>query len=149
MGRSLQLLAQVGSPHSAKCVSPPSLRTLTSTRKSVKRNVVVSWKGSGRTTGHAPTQGGTDLGMRAMTAMTGITTARAGLTTTTREKLRLTPLLWLSPSLMLMRMPTMATTDTAWGMPMGTPSAMLVLDMDMAMVWVTFTKTKIGSSFFD
>merc|ERR1711981_1509349 len=128
MGRSLQLLAQVGSPQFAKCVSPPSLSssssapslwTPTSTRKSGKSNVVVSLKDSAHTTGRAP-QLGTGP---AMTAMTGNTTAHAELTTTTREKLRqrLTPLLLLNPSLSLMLMltPSTATMGTAWGTPMG------------------------------
>merc|ERR1712212_1288549 len=111
MGRSLQLLTQVGSPQSAKCVSPPSLSssssapslwTPTSIRKSGKSNDVVSLKDSANTTGHAE------------------------LTTTTREKRRqrLTPLLLLNPSLslmlMLMLMPSTATMDTAWGTHMGT-----------------------------
>merc|ERR1712212_182567 len=131
MGRSLQLLAQVGSPQFAKCVSPPSsfssssapsLWTPTSTRKSGKSNVVVSLKDSAHTTGRAP-QLGTGP---AMTAMTGNTTVHAELITTTREKLRqrLTPLLLLNPSLslmlMLMLMPSTATMGTAWGTHMGT-----------------------------
>merc|ERR1712183_731590 len=124
MGRSLQLLTQVGSPQFAKCVSPPSsfssssapsLWTPTSTRKSGKSNVVVSLKDSAHTTGRAP-QLGTGP------AMTGNTTAHAELTTTTREKLRqrLTPLLLLNPSLSLMLMltPSTATMGTAWGTPM-------------------------------
>merc|ERR1711981_1499252 len=128
MGRSLQLLAQVGSPQFAKCVSPPSLSssssapslwTPTSTRKSGKSNVVVSLKDSAHTTGRTP-QLGTGP---AMTAMTGNTAAHAELTTTTREKLRqrLTPLLLLNPSLSLMLMltPSTATMGTAWGTPMG------------------------------
>merc|ERR1712184_230049 len=107
MGRSLQLLTQVGSSQFSKCVSLPSLWTLTSTRKNAKRNVVVSLKDSARTTGRALLpQGGTGP---AMTAMTGNTTAPAELTTTTREKLRLTPT------------PSMATTGTAWGTPTGIP----------------------------
>merc|ERR1712212_1091344 len=128
MGRSLQLLAQVGSPQFAKCVSPPSsfssssapsLWTPTSTRKSGKSNVVVSLKDSAHTTGRAPQLAGTGP---AMTAMTGNTTAHAELTTTTREKLRqrLTLLLLLNPSLSLMLMltPSTATMGTAWGTPM-------------------------------
>merc|ERR1711894_344856 len=138
MGRSLQLLTQVGSTQFSKCVSLPSLsssssahslRTLTFTRKSVKRNVVVSSKGSAPTTGPALTLGGTG---RATTAMTGVTTAHAGLTTTTRGKLRLTPLLWLNPSPMPMLMPTMATMDTAWDTPMGT-----AWDTPMGTAWDT------------
>merc|ERR1711894_801931 len=143
MGRSLQLLTQVGSTQFSKCVSLPSssssssahsLRTLTFTRKSVKRNVVVSSKGSAPTTGHALTLGGTGRATRAMTAMTGVTTARAGLTTTTRGKLRLTPLLWLNPSQMPMLTPTMATMGTAWDTPMGT-----AWDTHMDTAWGTTT----------
>merc|ERR1712158_149338 len=114
MGRSLQLLTQVGSSQFSKCVSLPSLSssssapslwTLTSTRKNAKRNAVVSLRDSARTTGHALLpQGGTGP---AMTAMTGNTTAPAELTTTTREMLTLTP--------------SMATTGTAWGTPTGIP----------------------------
>merc|ERR1712060_993061 len=100
---SLQLLAQVGSPQFSKCVSLPSsssLWTPTSTRKSAKSSVVVSLKGSARTTGHAlHTQGGTGPAMTAMIAMTGTTTAPAELTTTTRERLRRNLLLW--PNLLL------------------------------------------------
>merc|ERR1711934_304524 len=151
MGRSLQLLAQVGSPQFLKCVSLPSLSlsssapllwTLTSTRKNAKSNVAVSLKDSGRTTGHAPLpQGGTGP---AMTATTGNTTALAELTTT-RERLRqrVTPLLWLNLSPTLM--PSMATMGTGWGTPTGIPSTTLKastamdLDMDTATVWVTST----------
>merc|ERR1711934_953823 len=144
MGRSLQLLAQVGSPQFLKCVSLPSLSlsssapllwTLTSTRKNAKSNVAVSLKDSARTTGHAPLpQGGTGP---AITAMTGNTTAHAELTTTARERLRLTPPLMLTPS--------MATMGTAWGTPTGIPSTTLKastamdLDMDTATVGVTST----------
>merc|ERR1712203_141918 len=115
MGRSLQLLAQVGSPQFAKCVSPPSLFLSssapllwmpTSTRKSVKSNVVVSLKDSAHTTGRALLpQLGTDTGL-AMTAMTDSTIAHAEHTTTTRERQMLTP--------------SMATMDTIWGTPMET-----------------------------
>merc|ERR1711934_207790 len=154
MGRSLQLLAQVGSPQFLKCVSLPSLSlsssapllwTLTSTRKNVKSNVAASLKDSARTTGRTPLpQGGTGP---AMTATTGNTTALAELTTTARERLRqrLTPLLWLNLSPTLMLTPSMATMGTAWGTPTGIPSTTLKastamdLDMDTAMVWVTST----------
>merc|ERR1712010_418718 len=152
MGRSLQLLAQVGSPQFSKCVSLPSLSssssapslwTLTSTRKNAKSNVAVSLKDSARTTGHAPLpQGGTGP---AITAMTGNTTAHAELTTTARERLRLTPLLWLNLSPTLMLTPSMATMGTGWGTPTGIPSTTLKastamdLDMDTALVWVTST----------
>merc|ERR1712088_637119 len=120
MGRSLQLLAQVGSPQFSKCVSLPSLWTPTSTRKSAKSSVVVSLKGSARTTGHAlHTQGGTGP------AMTGTTTAPAELTTTTRERLRLRPNLLLWPNLLLtltlMLAPSTASMGTAWGTPAGIP----------------------------
>merc|ERR1712193_2709 len=130
MGRSLQLLAQVGSPQFSKCVSlpslsssssAPSLGTPTSTRKNAKSNAVVSLKGSARTTGHAlHTQGGTGP---AMTAMIGTTTAPAELTTTTRERLRLRRnlLLWPSLLLTLMLTPTTASMGTAWGTPAGIP----------------------------
>merc|ERR1712210_386336 len=121
MGRSLQLLAQVGSPQFSKCVSlpsssssssAPSLWTPTSTRKSAKSSVVVSLKGSARTTGHAlHTQGGTGPAMTAMIATTGTTTAPAELTTTTRERLSLT----------LTLTPTTASMGTAWGTPAGIP----------------------------
>merc|ERR1712037_79657 len=127
MGRSLQLLAQVGSPQFSKCaslpslsssLSAPSLWTPTSTRKSAKSSVVVSLKGSARTTGHAlHTQGGTGPAMTAMIAMTGTTTAPAELTTTTRERLRRNHLLWPSLSLTLMLTPSTATLGTAWGTP--------------------------------
>merc|ERR1712010_33020 len=127
----LQLLAQVGSPQFSKCVSLPSLSssapslwTPTSTRKSAKSSVVVSLKGSARTTGHAlHTQGGTGPAMTAMIAMTGTTTAPAELTTTTRERLRLRPnlLLWPNLLLMLMLTPTTASMGTAWGTPTGIP----------------------------
>merc|ERR1712203_1288914 len=59
MGRSLQLLTQVGSSQFSKCVSLPSLSssssapslwTLTSTRKNAKRNAVVSLRDSPRRT---------------------------------------------------------------------------------------------------
>merc|ERR1712055_603642 len=124
MGRSLQLLAQVGSPQFSKCVSLPSLWTPTSTRKSAKSSVVVSLKGSARTTGHAlHTQGGTGPAMTAMIAMTGTTTAPAELTTTTRERLRLRRnlLLWPNLLLTLTLMPTTASMGTAWGTPAGIP----------------------------
>merc|ERR1711934_56583 len=154
MGRSLQLLAQVGSPQFLKCVSlpsssssssAPSVWTLTSTRKNVKSNVVVSLKDSARTTGRAPLpQGGTGP---AMTATTGNTTALAELTTTRerlRQRQRLTPLLWLNLSPRLMLTPSMATMGTAWGTPTGIPtmlkaSTAMDLDMDTALVWVTST----------
>merc|ERR1712055_638359 len=131
MGRSLQLLAQVGSPQFSKCASLPSLSssssapslwTPTSTRKSAKSSVVVSLKGSARTTGHAlHTQGGTGPAMTAMIAMTGTTTAPAELTTTTRERLRPNLLLWPNLLLTLMLMPTTASMGTAWGTPTGIP----------------------------
>merc|ERR1712088_269138 len=124
MGRSLQLLAQVGSPQFSKCVSLPSLWTPTSTRKSAKSSVVVSLKGSARTTGHAlHTQGGTGPAMTAMIAMTGTTTAPAELTTTTRERLRLRQnlLLWPNLLLTLMLTPTTASMGTAWGTPADIP----------------------------
>merc|ERR1711934_31897 len=152
MGRSLQLLAQVGSPQFLKCVSLPSLSlsssapslwTLTSTRKNAKSNVVVSLKDSARTTGHAPLpQGGTGP---AMTAMTGNTTALAELTTTREmQRQRQTPLLWLNLSPTLMLTPSMATMGTGWGTPTGIPtmleaSTAMDLDMDTATVWVTST----------
>merc|ERR1739842_158655 len=123
MGRSLQLLAQVGSPQFSKCASLPSLSsslpapslwTPTSTRKSAKSSVVVSLKGSARTTGHAlHTQGGTGPAMTAMIATTGTTTAPAEPTTTTRERLRRNLLLWPSLSLTLMLTPTTASMGTA------------------------------------
>merc|ERR1712037_717053 len=146
MGRSLQLLAQVGSPQFLKCVSLPSLSssssapslwTPTSTRKNAKSNVAVSLKDSARTTGHAPLpQGGTGP------AMTGNTTAHAELTTTARERLRLTPLLWLNLSPTLMLTPSMATMGT--GTPTGIPTLLeasmaMDLDMDTATVGVTST----------
>merc|ERR1712210_71352 len=133
MGRSLQLLTQVGSAQFSKCVSllslsssssAPSLWTPTSTRKSAKSSAVVSLKGSARTTGHAlHTQGGTGPAMTAMIATTGTTTAPAELTTTTRERLRLRPnlLLWPSLSLTLTLTPTTASMGTAWGTPAGIP----------------------------
>merc|ERR1711973_948262 len=131
MGRSLQLLAQVGSPQFSKCaslpslsssLSAPSLWTPTSTRKSAKSSVVVSLKGSARTTGHAlHTQGGTGPAMTAMIATTGTTTAPAELTTTTRERLRRNLLLWPSLSLTLMLTPTTGPMGTAWGTPTGIP----------------------------
>merc|ERR1712192_150395 len=100
MGRSLQLLAQVGSPQFAKCVALPSLFLSSSvpllwmpisTRKSAKKNVVVSSKDSAHTTGHA--QLGTGP------AMTASTTAHAEITTTAREMQRQRPPLWLNLSL--------------------------------------------------
>merc|ERR1711981_84613 len=131
MGRSLQLLAQVGSPQFSKCaslpslsssLSAPSLWTPTSTRKSAKSSVVVSLKGSARTTGHVlHTQGGTGPAMTAMIAMTGTTTAPAELTTTTRERLRPNLLLWPGLLLTLMLTPTTASMGTAWGTPTGIP----------------------------
>merc|ERR1711931_269465 len=131
MGRSLQLLSQVGSSQFSKCVSlpsssssssAPSLWTPTSTRKSAKSSVVVSLKGSARTTGHAlHTQGGTGPAMTAMIATTGTTTAPAEPTTTTRERLRRNLLLWPSLSLTLMLTPTTASMGTAWGTPAGIP----------------------------
>merc|ERR1712168_684198 len=131
MGRSLQLLSQVGSSQFSKCVSlpsssssssAPSLWTPTSTRKSAKSSVVVSLKGSARTTGHAlHTQGGTGPAMTAMIATTGTTTAPAELTTTTRERLRRNLLLWPSLLLTLMLTPTTASMGTAWGTPTGIP----------------------------
>merc|ERR1712212_1432148 len=131
MGRSLQLLAQVGSSQFSKCVSLPSLSSSssssapslwTSTRKSAKSSVVVSLKGSARTTGHVlHTQGGTGPAMTAMIAMTGTTTAPAELTTTTRERLRPNLLLWPSLLLTLMLTPTTASMGTAWGTPAGIP----------------------------
>merc|ERR1712183_393497 len=131
MGRSLQLLAQVGSPQFSKCaslpslsssLSAPSLWTPTSTRKSAKSSVVVSLKGSARTTGHAlHTQGGTGPAMTAMIATTGTTTAPAEPTTTPRERLRRNLLLWPSLLLTLMLTPSTASMGTAWGTPAGIP----------------------------
>merc|ERR1712008_518551 len=164
MGRSLQLLAQVGSPQFAKCVSLPFLfsslsapllwmPTSTRGRKSAKSNVVVSLKDSGlllllllllHTTGHALLlQLSTSPAMPAMTAMTGNTTAHAELTTTAREKLRQrpTPLLWLNPSLWPTLTPSMATMGMAWGTPMARALATMAMDSDtvLAMVGVTST----------
>merc|ERR1712212_1230083 len=133
MGRSLQLLAQVGSSQFSKCVSLPSLSSSSSapslwtpTSTSAKSSVVVSLKGSARTTGHVlHTQGGTGPAMTAMIAMTGTTTAPAELTTTTRERLRLRRNLLLWPSLLLtltlMLAPSTASMGTAWGTPAGIP----------------------------
>merc|ERR1712212_1337496 len=129
MGRSLQLLAQVGSSQFSKCVSLPSLSSSSSapslwtpTSTSAKSSVVVSLKGSARTTGHVlHTQGGTGPAMTAMIAMTGTTTAPAELTTTTRERLRRNLLLWPSLLLTLTLTPTTASMGTAWGTPMGIP----------------------------
>merc|ERR1711956_100582 len=153
MGRSLQLLAQVGSPQFAKCVSLPFLfssssapllwmPTSTRGRKSAKNNVVVSLKDSAllllllHTTGHALLlQLSTSPAMPAMTAMTVNTTAHAELTTTAREKLRQrpTPLLWLNPSLWPLLTPSMATMGMAWDT--------MAMDSDtvLAMVGVTST----------
>merc|ERR1712203_989386 len=130
MGRSLQLLTQVGSPQFAKCVSLPSLSSSlsapllwmpTSTRKSAKSNVVVSLKDSAHTTGPAQLPLGTGTGP-AMRAMTDNTTAHAELTTTTRERQRLTQLLWLNLSLWLTLMLTLslATMGMVWDIPMET-----------------------------
>merc|ERR1712008_667533 len=150
MGRSLQLLAQVGSPQFAKCVSLPSpfssssapllwMPTSTRGRKSAKNNVVVSLKDSAllllllHTTGHALLlQLSTSP---AMPAMTVNTTAHAELTTTAREKLRQRPtsLLWLNPSLWPPLTPSMATMGMAWDT--------MAMDSDtvLAMVGVTST----------
>merc|ERR1712105_561786 len=99
MGRSLQLLAQEESSHNAflchprprPCVRPRCGRNLPETSQATKAACFMS-KDSALTTGQrrAPTQGATaHRAMRAMGAMTGVTTAvRAELTITTREKLR-------------------------------------------------------------
>merc|ERR1712062_531503 len=162
MGRSLQLLDKVGSPQFSKCVSrpssslsssAPSLWTRTSTRKSVRRNVVASLRDSARTTGQDTPQGTGP----AMTGTTVTTPARAEPTTTTRgrPRPRPTPPLWLSPRLTQ----TPSTVTTA--MVLGTPMAMVLVtlmemasatpmgilwymlmaptDMDLDMVWATFT----------
>merc|ERR1712158_24478 len=154
MGRSLQLLDKVGSPQFSKCVSRPSLSlsssapslwTRTSTRKSVRRNVVASLRDSARTTGQDTPQGTGP----AMTGTTGTTPARAEPTITTRgrPRPRPTPPLWLSPRLTQ----TPSTVTTA--MVLGTPMAMVLVTpmgilwhmlmaptvMDLDMVWATFT----------
>merc|ERR1711934_1026314 len=139
MGRSLQLLTQVGRPH-LQCVSPPSsswslsaplLRTPISTRRSARRNVVVSWKGSALTTDLATHQGTGP----AMAAMNVNTTARAELTTTTREKLKpkLTRLQWLKPNLLptLILTPSTGSTGTGWGTLMVRAPATTVIPWDM------------------
>merc|ERR1711994_923378 len=160
MGRSLQLLDKVGSPQFSKCVSRPSLSlsssapslwTRTSTRKSVRRNVVASLRDSARTTGQDTLQGTGP----AMTGTTGTTPARAEPTTTTRGRPRPTPPLWLSQR--LTQTPSTVTTVMVLGTPMAmvlgtlmemasaTPMAILwhmlmaptVMDLDM--VWATFT----------
>merc|ERR1712228_22913 len=126
------------------------LRTRISTRRSARRNVVVSWKGSALTTDLATRQG-TGL---AMAAMNVNTTARAELTTTTREKLkpRLTRLQWLKPNLLPTLRPSTGTTGTGWGTLMVRALATTVIPWDMrkastamdldtatAMVGVTFS----------
>merc|ERR1711994_908560 len=162
MGRSLQLLDKVGSPQFSKCVSrpssslslsAPSLWTLTSTRKSVRRNVVASLRDSARTTGQ-DTLHGTGP---AMTGTTGTTRARAEPTTTTRgrPRPRPTPPLWLSQRLTqtpstvttamvlgtLMAMVLVTLMEMASATPMGILWHMLMAptDMDLDMVWATFT----------
>merc|ERR1712038_2037451 len=132
-----------------------------STRRSAGKNVVVSWKGSALTTDLATHQGTGP----AMAAMNVNTTARAELTTTTREKLkpRLTQLQWLKPNLLptLRLTPSTGSTDTGWGTTMGTgwgtlmvralattvipwdmhkASAAMDLDTATAMVGVTFSE---------
>merc|ERR1712223_1262526 len=165
MGRSLQLLDKVGSPQFSKCVSRPSLSlsssapslwTRTSTRKSVRRNVVASLRDSARTTGLDTLQG-TGPAMTGTTGMTGTTPARAEPTTTTRGRLRPrpTPPLWLSPR--LTQTPSTVTTAMVLGTPMAMVSVILMemasatpmgilwymlmapTVMDLDMVWATFT----------
>merc|ERR1712228_201660 len=99
-------------------LSAPLLRTRISTRRSARRNVVVSWKGSALTTDLATHQG---AGL-AMAAMNVNTTARAELTTTTREKLkpRLTRVQWLKPNLLPTLTPSTGSTGTGWGTTTGT-----------------------------
>merc|ERR1712223_2156797 len=164
MGRSLQLLDKVGSPQFSKCVSrpssslsssAPSLWTRTSTRKSVRRNVVASLRDSALTTG-PDTLHGTGP---AMTGTTATTPARAEPTTTTRGRPRPTPPLRLSPR--LTQMPSTVTTVMVLGTPMAmvlvtlmemasaTPMGILwymlmaptVMDLDM--VWATFTNPSV------
>merc|ERR1712156_231922 len=169
MGRSLQLLDKVGSPHFSKCVSRPSLSlsssapslwTPISTRKSVRRNVVASLRDSARTTGLDTLQGTGP----AMTGTTGTTPARAEPTITTRgrPRPRPTPPLWLSPR--LTQTPSTVTTAMVLGTPMdmvlvtltemasATPMGILwymlmaptVMDLDM--VWATFTDPPVVPS---
>merc|ERR1712062_624911 len=162
MGRSLQLLDKVGSPQFSKCVSrpssslsssAPSLWTRTSTRKSVRRNVVASLRDSARTTGLDTLQGTGP----AMTGTTASTRARAEPTTTTRgrPRPRPTPPLWLSQR--LTQTPSTVTTvmalvtpmamvlgtlmEMASATPMGILWHMLMAPtvMDLDMVWATFT----------
>merc|ERR1712141_642041 len=160
MGRSLQLLDKVGSPQFSKCVfrpssslssSAPSLWTRTSIRKSVRRNVVASSRDSARTTGLDTLQGTGP----AMTGTTGTTPARAEPTTTTRGRPRPTPPLWLSQRLTqtpstvttamvlgtLMAMVLVTLMEMASATPMGILWHMLMAptDMDLDMVWATFT----------
>merc|ERR1712158_336742 len=164
MGRSLQLLDKVGSPQFSKCVSRPSLSlsssapslwTRTSTRKSVRRNVVASLRDSARTTGQDTLQGTGP----AMTGTTGTTPARAEPTTTTRgrprPRPRPTPPLWLSlrltqtPSTVttamvlgtLMAMVLVTLMEMASATPMGILWHMLMAPTvtDLDMVWATFT----------
>merc|ERR1712223_1258804 len=132
MGRSLQLLDKVGSPQFFKMrfsaifvlvLSAPSLWTRTSTRKSVRRNVVASLRDSALTTG-PDTLHGTGP---AMTGTTVTTPARAEPTTTTRGRPRPTPPLWLSPR--LTQTPSTVTTATVLGTPM---AMVLVTLMEMA-----------------
>merc|ERR1712038_1195800 len=124
-----------------------------STRRSARKNVVVSWKGSALTTDLATRQGTGP----AMAAMNVNTTARAELTTTTREKLkpRLTRLQWLKPNLLptLILTPSTGSTGTGWGTTMVRALATTVIPWDMlkastamdldtatAMVGVTFSE---------
>merc|ERR1712088_497457 len=135
----------VSRPSSSLSSSAPSLWTRTSTRKSVRRNVVASLRDSARTTGQDTLQGTGP----AMTGTTGTTPARAEPTTTTRgrPRPRPTPPLWLSQR--LTQTPSTVTTAMVLGTPMEMASAtptgilwhmlMAPTDMDLDMVWATFT----------
>merc|ERR1711953_225868 len=135
----------VSRPSLSLSSSAPSLWTRTSTRKSVRRNVVASLRDSARTTGLDTLQGTGP----AMTGTTVTTPARAEPTTTTRgrPRPRPTPPLWLSPR--LTQTPSTVTTamvlvtlmEMASATPMGILWHMLMAPtvMDLDMVWATFT----------
>merc|ERR1712062_827443 len=131
----------VSRPSSSLSLSAPSLWTPTSTRKSVRRNVVASLRDSARTTGLDTLQGTGP----AMTGTTGTTPARAEPTTTTRGKPRLTQTPSTVTTVMVLGTPTAMVLVTLMEMASATPMGILwhmlmaptVMDLDM--VLATFT----------
>merc|ERR1712088_1145423 len=131
----------VSRPSSSLSSSAPSLWTPISTRKSVRRNVVASLRDSARTTGLDTLQGTGP----AMTGTTGTTPARAEPTTITRGSPRLTQMPSTVTTAMVLGTPMAMVLVTLMEMASATPTGILwhmlmaPTDMDLDMVWATFT----------